>query len=55
VELLEANLVGLLTEALSAHHQMILADQTTVSAALSAASRAGAVLADVGVLKVRHC
>ena len=55
MELLKADFVCLFTEALSAEHEVVLADQSTVSAALSAASRAWAVLADMSVLEVRHC
>ena len=54
MELLEADFQGLLAEALTAEHQVVLADEASPLAALAALSRAGSVASDVSVLKISH-
>jgi len=52
--LLEADVGGALTEALTAHVEVVLADKTRAGSADTALAGALAVLAGVGVLEVRH-
>lgn len=54
VVLLEADSDGLLTEALTANHHVVLPDQPMVAVAHSALAGAGAVFAGVGHLCVGH-
>lgn len=54
VQLLEANLISLFAEAAAADVEAVLADQALVAAAAPALARAGAVVADVGVLEISH-
>ena len=53
-QLFEANLLSLLSEALSAHHETVLSDQTHVLTGNTAAAGVLSVLAGVRVLLVRH-
>ena len=53
-KLLEANLLSLLSEALSAHHEIVLPDETHVLAGNAARARVFAVLPGVGELLVGH-
>jgi len=50
----EADLVGLLTEASSAEHDLVLSDETFLVSANAAGARVLAVLSRVGVLLVGH-
>lgn len=54
MQLLEADLERLVAEALTAQHQVVLADEAAPLAALAALSRARSVASDVSVLKIRH-
>jgi len=51
---LEANVGGLLAEALTTHHHVVLADETVVASAHAALAGAFPVLAWVSVLDVSH-
>jgi len=53
-QFLEANLVGLLSEASPADHELVLSDETLLVCAASACAGVFTVLSGVGVLLVGH-
>lgn len=53
-QLLEANLVGLLSETSSADHEFVLSDETLLVGAYAAGTGVLSVLSGVGVLLMGH-